>query len=625
MKSLFFFALAAGASAKSQTTTNPLAKVIEMLTGIQEQQKTALQDDQKTFSEYTNWCDDTVKTMQMATADASTEIERLTASQNEHEALASDLGEQIAVNNANIDRWTSDKKAARKVRSEERAKYMAAHQDLAESIAAMGAAMDSLRSENDKDAAGGSNQLEDGMTVYESQSGGIREILEDLQTKFQEDLHNKDVEEQEAVDAFDTLMQLLDQKLNEEGQMLDSNKESRAENMQKAAYAKGEAERLTAQVEDDTKYQKETEANCKAETSAFEQREKTAQDELEAIGTALEMLNNPDTATGHEHTVLAQLRSTSTAPNEKAIAYLNQMSKKLGSTTLAAVAVSAKADVFGKVIGMIKELIARLGKEAAGDLKHHSWCLENLAQNEKVRNKKTEEVEAHSTEKQRLIAIIEKKSVEAQTLTKEMTDLDTQRREQTKIRSEQSADNTKVISESEAALPLVQDAITTLREFYDNLGGDASLMSTNAAPGKRTEAPQLKPTSPAAAGAGGVVSLMEHVAEELSATITDTKVLEKKQSSDHEQFLKDNEETHHKKDLAEEQAQREKAQAEEDKTDCNTDLKDAQEQLTTALGEFKDSLTPQCIKTQSDPAERIEKRKQEIAALETALEILRDE
>merc|ERR1719240_2497211 len=109
---------------------------------------------------------------------------------------------------------------------------------------------------------------------------------------------------------------------------------------------------------------------------------------------------------------------------------------------------------------------------------------------------------------------------------------------------------------------------------------------------------------------------MEHVAEELSATITDTKVLEQKQSSDFETFLKDNDETHHKKDLAEEQAQREKVQAEEDLTDCNTDLKAAQEQLTSALGEFKDSLTPQCIKTASDPAERIEKRKQEIAALE---------
>merc|ERR1719261_4535 len=106
----------------------------------------------------------------------------------------------------------------------------------------------------------------------------------------------------------------MDTKLTEENQMLDSNKESRADNLQKAAYAKGEAERLMAQVEDDTKYQKETEANCKAETTAFEQRLKTAQDELEALGTALELLTNPDTTTAVDSHLpaFAQLRSTST-------------------------------------------------------------------------------------------------------------------------------------------------------------------------------------------------------------------------------------------------------------------------------------------------------------------------
>jgi len=625
MKSFILVALAASASAQqNDATTNPLAKVIEMLTNIESEQKAALEKDQKTFSEYTNWCDDTAQSVKHAVESSENDINSLSASANEHNANADDLGKKIAVNNANIDRWTKDKKVAQTVRKEERAKYMADYTDLTESIAAVGAAMDTLRSENDKDEDG-TNAMADGQTTYESQSGGIREIFEDLQTKFQDDLHGKDTIEQEAVAAYTSLMKLLDTKLDEENQMLEDNKESKADNEQKAAYAQGEADRLSAQVADDKKYGEETAAGCAADTSAFEQREQVAKDELAAIAAALEMLNNPDTATGAKNT-FAQLRSSAKGPHDKAIAYLNQMSKKIGSTTLAAVAVSAKADVFGKVTTMIRELVARLEKEAAGDLEHHHWCLDNLAKNEVVRNKKTSEVESHATNKQRLLALIEKQSVLAQELTKEMNELDSQAAENTKIREQQKGDNNQVLAESKAALPLVQNAITVLREFYDNLGG-ASLVQTKskADPSERKMAPAIVATAPAAAGAGGVVSLMEHVAEELSATITDTTVLEKKQSSDYDAFMKDNQETHHKKDLAEEQAQREKAQGEEDLTDCNTDIKDAQTQLKGAIDEFVGSLTPQCIKTQSDPQERIAKRKEEIAALEKALEILQDE
>lgn len=602
-------------------TTNPLTKVVDMLAKIEQEQKDAKTADTETYATYKNWCDDTVANVKASNEDAQAEINRLRASQNEHEASSTDLTGKIAMNNANIEQWEGDKAAAIKVRKHERAEYMAAHRDLAESIAAVGAAIDTLRGQNEKN-----HDLKGGETAYESQSGGVREIFEDLQTKFQEDLRNKDVAEQEAVAAFGTLMELLNTQLNEENQALNDNSESRADHDKKGAYAKGEAERLQGEVDDDTKYMKDTQANCESAARSFEQRQKVASDELAAIAQALELLRNPETLQGSNNlgrgNSFAQLRAHTTAPNERAIAYLNQMSKKIGSTTLAAVAVSAKADVFGKVTKMIKELIARLEKEAAADSDHHQWCTEELSENEATRNKKTDEVDAATSEQTRLEALIEKKTVEAETLQKEQTQLQEDRKEAVKNRIDEKTENERVIKESAAALKLVQAAVSVLREFYDNQGSGAKASLIKKA--ERTEPPVIAETSVAAAGSGGVVALMEHIAEELSAQNTDTKVAEKQAAAKHEEFLADNDDTYHKKQLAAEQVARDKAQANEDLTDTNSDLKAGRGELTTALNYF-DELKPQCIKTATDPAVRIAKRKEEVAALEQALKILSDE
>jgi len=610
-------ALAACAVAQDTApTTNPLSKVIEMLAGIEQEQKDAKAKDQETYAQYKNWCGDTVATVKASNEDSQAEIDRLKASQNEHEATSADLSDKIAVNNANIEKWEGDKAAAIAVRKHERKTYMAAHRDLAESIAAVGGAIDTLRNQNEKN-----HDLKDGETAYESQTGGIREIFEDLQTKFQEDLRDKDVAEQEAVAAFDTLIELLTTQLNEENKAKSDNEKSRAKHDKDGAYAKGEHERLQGEVDDDTKYMKEVQGDCESAARSFDQRQKVAADELAAIAQALELLRNPETLTGSNNlkrgNALAQLRAQN--PGSRVSAYLNQMSKKLGSQTLAAIAVASQGNVFGKVTDMIKKLIAKLEKAAAADSDHHQWCYEELSGNEAVRAKKTQEVAEGHSEVTRLTALKEKKTVEADTLQKEMTQLQEDRKEAVKNRLDEKNENERVIKESAAALKLVQGAVSVLREFYDNQGSAAALITK----AKRTEPPVVVETSVAAAGAGGVVSLMEHIAEELSAQNTDTKVAEKQAAEKHEEFLADNDDTFHKKDLAEEQVQRDIAQATEDLTDTNSDLDAAKGELKTALQAF-DDLKPQCIKTQTDPAVRIAKRKEEIAALEQALKILSD-
>merc|ERR1719299_208002 len=103
----------------------------------------------------------------------------------------------------------------------------------------------------------------------------------------------------------------------------------------------------------------------------------------------------------------------SESPRDRVIALLKARSTELESPVLAALATKVAADPFVKIKKLIQELIERLLQEAADEANHKGWCdkefgkakqsrklkaeavktlNENLAKNEALRDKLTEEI-----------------------------------------------------------------------------------------------------------------------------------------------------------------------------------------------------------------------------------------
>merc|ERR1719214_555076 len=89
-------------------------------------------------------------------------------------------------------------------------------------------------------------------------------------------------------------------------------------------------------------------------------------------------------------TSLAQLRSDSQSPNQKAvITYLKSQAARIHSRVLSALAVRVADDPFKKVKKMVKDLIVKLMEEANNEASHKGWCDTELSTNEQTRKEKT--------------------------------------------------------------------------------------------------------------------------------------------------------------------------------------------------------------------------------------------
>merc|ERR1719203_1267160 len=134
---------------------------------------------------------------------------------------------------------------------------------------------------------------------------------------------------------------------------------------------------------------------CEQKASDFESRQQLRSEEIEAIAKAIEILSS-DSVTGHADkylptfaqragSALAQLRSSTSAPQQRAADFLRDRASQLHSRVLSALSVRVADDPFAKVKKMIKDLIVRLMEEANEEAEHKGWCDTELSTNEQTR------------------------------------------------------------------------------------------------------------------------------------------------------------------------------------------------------------------------------------------------
>merc|ERR1719191_2009535 len=137
----------------------PVQKVLELLSGMVEKGKKEKHDEQVTFAEYKQFCDDTSVEKTRAIAEANEQIDKLTADIEKYTEHAAELGNEIAKHDDDIATWQGDLKASTKVRQIENDDYEAAHKNYDESIAALKAGIKTLQGQNKVTAQAGLLQV----------------------------------------------------------------------------------------------------------------------------------------------------------------------------------------------------------------------------------------------------------------------------------------------------------------------------------------------------------------------------------------------------------------------------------------------------------------------------------
>jgi len=675
MKCSILLGVAALASADStDVKVTPVQKVIQLLEGMVAKGKKEKHEEQVQFSAYKMFCENTSGDKQKAIKRANEEIEGLQADIEKYTSDAERLGAEIAAHEEDISVWNGDVKAANKVRAIEKADFDATHKDYSETVSALDRAIAVLKKQDydrkqaslvqlnnmnlipesaKKAIAAFMEQAPSGLEVsapeangYENQSGGIVQMLEKLLDKFIAERTTLEKEESNSKHAFELLIQDLTTQISEGEADRDSKSATKAKKQQAKADAEGDLGDTTSTRDADQKYLDDLVATCETKATDFVSRQHLRAEELVAVQKAIDIMSS-DAVSGAADThlpglieykdvlfgktvgnIMVQLKSTGAdskhANQVLAKAYLQSRAERLGSKVLAAIALHAADDPFGKVKKMIKDLIIRLMEEAAEETEHKGWCDTELGTNEQVRREKTEAVETLTAEIDQLEASITKLAEDIADLTKAVAELDAAMAEATSIRQKEKEENTATIKDAQQAQTAVAQALTVLKEFYAKAAEATALVQTKGK--QQPEAPEVfdAPYKGMGGESGGVVGMLEVIEADFGRLEADTQASEASAQKEYDEFMTDSKVDHASKsrDIVHKTAKK------QDQTSAlattKSDLEGTQKELTAALSYF-DKLKPSCIESGVSFEDRVQRRKEEIESLQEALRILNGE
>merc|ERR1719272_2595717 len=307
--------LAFTASAEKVT---PVQKVIELMNNMVEKGNKEKQDEQVQFAAFKTFCDNTVGAKQAAIAQATEEIDLLTAEIEKSESEAEEAAKAVSSLDADISTWEGDTVAAVKVRQIENTDYVATHKDYSETVSALEMAIATLMktSGDVKQAASALTQVSESKifpkeskkvlsaflamnaddvlaapeaNAYEFQSKAIVDMLSKLAGKFDDEKSNLESEEENAAHSFTMLKTDLANQLAVAAEGRTQNAETKAKALQAAASAKGALQDTVTTRDDDSKYAADLQSTCEQKSSDFADRQQLRAHEIKAIQQATEI------------------------------------------------------------------------------------------------------------------------------------------------------------------------------------------------------------------------------------------------------------------------------------------------------------------------------------------------
>merc|ERR1719310_2329740 len=184
--------------------------------------------------------------------------------------------------------------------------------------------------------------------------------------------------------------------------------------------------------------------------------------------------------------------------------------------------------------------------------------------------------------------------------------------EATEQREKEKAQNLATIEDAKAAQVAVKQALEILNEFYSSQTAEAALLQ---------QVPELKAYKGMQGAKGGVIGMLEVILSDFARLEAETTADEKQAEAEYTSFMADATADKKAKHEREVKLKLEKDQAEFEKGQLEEDLALVKEELDRA-NKYFEYLKPACLEVHVSYEERVARRKEEIAALKEAYQIL---
>jgi len=633
---------------ESFASATPVTKVLDMLKDMKAKGEEMMQSEKATYATYKVWVEDRTKELNFEISTAEREIEQLAAFIEKADSDTQRLTVSIAKLNKEIATLEGEKAQAISVREEEHAVFVVDEKDHGESVDALERALQVLKSQDydrpqaeallqgmQKNVPGmpavlaAFLQEEDEQTgapdvaAYEFQSGGVVGILEGLLKKFKSEYDDLVKAETNRAHYHQLEVMHLSDLIDKYTKDMQDQEATKGRTVKASVSAQSEKASTEANLAEDQKFLAEMKTTFAAKSATFTANQEVRVAELEALTKAIAIISSPDVAESYkEHVKLAQIASVAptsflqrrsathgASPRERAVELLSTKSKTLASSALAAIAATASAGPFDKVIGMIEDLLAELKEEAAAEANHTAWCNDEVNKTEAEIRDLTAQVSELTAKAENYNSTIAMLASEISTLAAEQQKLAKDMAEATSQRATEKEENEHAISDAKAGIKAVKEAIEILNDFYSKQG---SFVQKRQVPEMEAYTGQFS---------NGVIGMLEVIETDLSRLEAETTAAEEQAATAYKTFMSEAKVNMKMKHDLEYKKILEKDQNEFELSQTNKDIVATNAKLAAA-NDYYEQLKPSCLEVHVNYEERVAKREEEITALRQAYDIL---
>jgi chromosome segregation ATPase len=652
----FFLCLLVGATAAQ---VSPVQKVIQLLDELKGKVEADLASEESLMEEYTSWCDEEANTKEDAITSSKRTIGDLEATIEDAKASVMTLTSSIDELTTKISTSEKELADAKGIRDKEHEVFVASEKELADTVDSLDRAITVLKKNlslmqtgkmanvlgamasglqkvveaswinshqkamlqsllqanaGDSDEDLSLSAQPQGTTVnYESASGGILDTLADMQSKAEESLSSTRKDEMEAAHAFALLKQGLEDEIKVAKKQLSEATQTRSTTEEEQYSAETALTETQETLAADEKYLAELKQSCSMKATEWAARQKQAGEETAAIEKAKEVLSEGvkvflQTST---HLTTESKMEGDMDSRSQVVSILRRVSKKAHSYALMQLLASAQSDPFGKIRGLIEEMIAKLTKEAAEEADQKSFCDEEISESKAKQADLSGKLDKTTARIAKAEADKAKLEEDIKLLETEIAEIDAGQAEATKVRGEEHAEYLKASKDFKDSATAVAKAIAVLSEYYNS----AAFVQVKQAPEFGGAKSDVGST---------IVSILEVAESDFTTMLAEAEADESSAAEAYEKLTQENAIT---------------------KTTKQGDVKGKTsegKQLEVALGNYAenkatttdeldavlmylDKLKPQCESKVMSYAERKAKREQEIEGLKEALTILSGE
>jgi len=370
------------------------------------------------------------------------------------------------------------------------------------------------------------------------------------------DLKETTASEEEAKASFATLTATKEKEIAAAGKAIESKTGRVGELAVSIVQAKNDHEDTQEAVAEDTKFKANLEKTCASKTKENDARQKLRAEEIQAVSETIEMLNGDDALELFKKTLpsasLLQTGVRSKSQLRRAETVLSSLISRNGKhkVNLKMMLLALKSRMgggFDKVVAMVDNMVAVLGKEQADDDAKKDFCVAEL-------NKAEGEEKALAGEVSDIDADIDEKSDQISSLASEIkalqqgiADLDKSVAQATEQRQDEHAEYADTAASNQAALELIGMAKNRMNKFYAPDQYEAPATTTeSSSPYGFLQVSEEADTALESFGeykksesSGGVMAMMGQMMKDVEMDIAEAKHDEADAQKDYEEAMQD--------------------------------------------------------------------------------------